>query len=183
MEFWGNSGTEGAGESRKAVARPFEGRCMTYGAEFCGKTEEGDDLDRFADRVSLVALVRLVELGAEGRRDGTTERGGTTGGAELRRDGTTGGRRRGGAELRREAGVREDGATEGRNYGRGAGVRRDGTTGGRRDGRTEIVVLVELVELVELGGRSDGGTELRRDGTTKGRRGPRALNEEASVEG
>ena len=30
MEFWGNSGTEGAGESRKAVARPFEGRCMTY---------------------------------------------------------------------------------------------------------------------------------------------------------
>jgi hypothetical protein len=29
MEFWGNSGTEGTGESRKAVARPFEGRCMT----------------------------------------------------------------------------------------------------------------------------------------------------------
>ena len=41
MEFWGNSGTEGGGESRKAVARPFEGRCMTYGVEFCGKNEEG----------------------------------------------------------------------------------------------------------------------------------------------
>ena len=71
MEFWGNSGTEGAGESRKAVARPFEGRCMTYGVEFCGKTEEGNDLDRFADLVSLVALVRLVEL--EGREYGETE--------------------------------------------------------------------------------------------------------------
>jgi hypothetical protein len=68
MEFWGNSGTEGAGESRKAVARPFEGRCMTYGVEFCGKNEEGNDLDRFADLVSLVALVRLVEPG--GRKDG-----------------------------------------------------------------------------------------------------------------
>ena len=81
MEFWGNSGTEGAGESRKAVARPFEGRCMTYGAEFCGKNEEGDDLDRFADLVSLVALVRLVELG--GQRGGQTE---------LREDGATEGR-------------------------------------------------------------------------------------------
>ncbi len=43
---------------------------MTYGAEFCGKNEEGNDLDRFADLVSLVALVRLVELGG-----GRTERG------------------------------------------------------------------------------------------------------------
>ena len=100
MEFWGNSGTEGAGESRKAVARPFEGRCMTYGAEFCVKNEEGDDLDRFADLVSLVAL--------GGRKDG-----------ERWEDGRTEARRRGGAELR------EDGATERRNYG-GTEPRRDG---------------------------------------------------------
>jgi hypothetical protein len=43
---------------------------MTYGVEFCGKNEEGNDLDRFADLVSLVALVRLVEPG--GRKDGET---------------------------------------------------------------------------------------------------------------
>ena len=99
MEFWGNSGTEGTGESRKAVARPFEGRCMTYGAEFCGKNEEGNDLDRFADLVSLVALVRLVELG--GRKDGESRpsRASRTRGAGVRRDGTTGGRSHGGAEL------------------------------------------------------------------------------------
>ena len=93
MEFWGNSGTEGAGESRKAVARPSHGRCMTYGAEFCGKNEEGNDLDRFADLVSLVALVRLVELG--GRKDGETEP--RKGGTEGRKDGER--RNYGGAEL------------------------------------------------------------------------------------
>ena len=42
------------------------------------RKREGDDLDRFADLVSLVALVRLVELG--GRKDGETE---------LREDGGT----------------------------------------------------------------------------------------------
>ena len=35
------------------------------------RKREGDDLDRFADLVSLVALVRLVEL--EGREYGETE--------------------------------------------------------------------------------------------------------------
>lgn len=51
------------------------------------RKREGDDLDRFADLVSLVELVRLVEL--EGRKDGETE---------LRRDGTTEGRRDGEGE-------------------------------------------------------------------------------------
>ena len=109
VEFWGKSGAEEKRESSEAVARPFEGRCMTYGAEFCGKTEEGDDLDRFADLVSLVALVRLVELG--GRRGGQTE---------LREDGATEGRNYGGTEL------------GGRNYGEGGLGRRnygEGETG------------------------------------------------------
>ena len=75
-------------ESSEAVARPFEGSRMTYRTEFCRKNEEGDDLDRFADLVSLVALVRLVELG--GRKDG---------GTELREDGATEGRNYGGTEL------------------------------------------------------------------------------------
>ena len=92
--------------SSEAVARPFEGRCMTYEVEFCGKNEEGDDLDRFADLVSLVALVRLVELG--GREDGRTERR-NYGRTERRRGGTTEeGREYGETELR------EDGGTEGR---------------------------------------------------------------------
>ena len=35
------------------------------------RKREGDDIDRFADLVSLVALVRLVEIG--GRKDGGAE--------------------------------------------------------------------------------------------------------------
>ena len=53
------------------------------------RKREGDDLDRFADLVSLVALVRLVEIG--GQRGGQTE---------LREDGATEGRNYGGTELR-----------------------------------------------------------------------------------
>ena len=45
------------------------------------RKREGDDIDRFADLVSLVALVRLVELG--GQRGGQTE---------LQEDGATEGR-------------------------------------------------------------------------------------------
>ena len=57
------------------------------GRNFARK-REGDDLDRFADLVSLVALERLVELG--GQRDGQTE---------LREDGATEGRNYGEREL------------------------------------------------------------------------------------
>ena len=52
------------------------------------RKREGDDLDRFADLVSLVALVRLVELG--GQRGGQTE---------LREDVATEERNYGGTEL------------------------------------------------------------------------------------
>ena len=36
------------------------------------RKREGDDLDRFADLVSLVALVRLVELGRRNYGEGET---------------------------------------------------------------------------------------------------------------
>ena len=67
-DFWGKSGVQEKRGSSEADARPFEGSRMTYRTEFCRKNEEGDDLDRFADLVSLVELVGLVELG--GRKDG-----------------------------------------------------------------------------------------------------------------
>jgi hypothetical protein len=60
------------GGRRKAVRR--ESHDLQDG--ILQKNEEGDDLDRFADLVSLVALVRLVELGdgsTERRSDGRTE--------------------------------------------------------------------------------------------------------------
>ena len=89
MEFWGNSGTEGAGRESQGRSKAVRRSMHDLWSGICGKNEEGNDLDRFADLVSLVALVRLVELG--GRRDGTTG-GRSDGGTELRRDGTTGGR-------------------------------------------------------------------------------------------
>ena len=77
------------------------------------RKREGDDLDRFADLVSLVALVRLVELG--GRKDGTTEgrkdgEGRNYGRMERRRGGTRG---------RKDGETERGGTTEGRNYGEG----------------------------------------------------------------
>jgi len=84
-----------AGEKREFGGRSKAVRRESHDLQdgILQENEEGrDDLDRFADLVSLVALVRLVELG--GRNYGERELGGRNYG-----EGELGGRNYGGTKL------------------------------------------------------------------------------------